>query len=155
MSDLYTVAVRRYLTDDGMDWAAASTDYRMLLFKQGTSGPHFDHTHATLTAVFAHEDNDECDDGTTYGRVTIAHTDRSVVNDGRKTQAHIDNPVDFDDLDNEEVGGALVYIHVDGTLGNDIPVAFLTSTDFPITTNGAGFTIDDGSDGLFEAEGVS
>jgi hypothetical protein len=150
MSEVYNVAVQRYLTDDGMDWEGI-TDYRMLLFKAAT-GPTFDATHATVADVLAHVDNVECDCAYTYERALVGY--RSVTNDGRATQAHIDQPVDFGYLDNEEVGGALIFIHVSED-ADSIPVAFLTSDDFPITANGAGFTIDDGADGLFEAVGVA
>ena len=151
MSDLYNVAVQRYLTT-GWAWTSESNDIRMLLLK--SSGPPiFVSTHATITAVKAHADNTECNDAS-YARRAIAHTNRTVTNTARKTQAHITSAVDFEALDVETVGAAVLYLHVGADDDNNIPIAFLTSTDFPIVTNGAGFTVNDGADGLFEAEGV-
>ena len=153
MSDLYNVAVRRYLTS-GVAWESEGNNYQMLLFKQGASGPTFNATHTTVAAVLADEDNTECNDAS-YSREAIAHTNRSITNTARKTQAHIDAAIDFGALDNEEVGGALLFLYIDTTDADNIPIAFLTSTDFPVQTNGAGFEINDGASGLFEAEGVS
>ena len=150
MSDLYTLAVRRYLTD-GILWTDSGRDYRMLLLKS-SGPPTFDATHDTITNLLAHANNTECTDAS-YGRVAIAHGNRTVTNTGRKTQAHISAAVDFGALDVETVGAAVLYLHT-GADSVNIPIAFLTSSDFPKVANGAGFTVNDGANGLFEAEGV-
>jgi hypothetical protein len=53
------------------------------------------------------------------------------------------------------VGAALIYEHLDDDDVHNIPIAFITSADFPKVTNGAGFTLNEHANGLFEIEGVS
>lgn len=155
MSEIYNALLAR-LESDGAGWEDAGRDYRMLLLRS-SGPPTFDATHATVRDVLQHANNTEPTDGS-YSRQVIPVADRTLTPDGRALQFHIDEAVDFGALTGETIGAALVYEHqVDDELPDDesIPIAFLTSSDFPLASNGAGFTVNDGADGLFEVEAVS
>ena len=136
MASKYQNMTGRFYSADGVDWDSA-LDIRMLLLKQN-AGLTFDSTHATVAAVLAVTENVECDDGS-YARQEIAEANRNLNQDGDTLQARIGAAIDFGALDNEEVGAAIVYIHVtDDT--DHIPLTY-HDDNFPQTANGAGFTV--------------
>ena len=137
MASKYNTATARFYSSDGVDWDSA-LDIRMLLLKQD-AGLTFDATHATVAAILAVTENVECDDGT-YGRVAITEANRNLNQSGTTRQARIGAAIDFDDLDNEEVGAAIVYIHTGADDANNIPLTW-HDDNFPETANGAGFTV--------------
>lgn len=49
----------------------------------------------------------------------------------------------------EQAVAAVVYIHIDGTDANDIPLAHIDDGGFPITPNGSDITLQWNSDGIF------
>lgn len=142
--------------DTAFDWAAgAGLDIRVALLKS-TGPPTFVATHATLRDVLEHADNTECDDAT-YGRVAVAAAGRNTNQDGRTRQYRFAAAVDFDDLNNETVGAAIVYVHnADDSLPDDqsIPLAMVIYDPAPVA-NGAGFTVGGTNAVVLEYTGVT
>jgi len=150
MAELYNTAIAQL--DGGVGWTDDTRAFRILLLKNSPS-PTFVATHGTVAAVLGHADNTECTDAS-YGRVVVAHANRTVVPGTRKYQFHMTAAADFGALTSETVGGAILFEFITDDSAS-VPIAFMTSTNFPLVTNGAGFTLTQGANGLFEIEGVA
>ena len=123
---------KKALADADEDWVAG--DYRVLLL---TGSATFNKDSATLTAALA--GNTEASDGS-YGRVTLAG--KTVTQNNTDNRGELDaNTADFGALNNETPTAMIVYRHVDGTNGNDLPVSF-HDTNFGVAANGAGYTVE-------------
>jgi hypothetical protein len=123
---------------DATEWLSdAAADIRALLLKS-TGPPTFVATHATVADVLGHANNTECTDGS-YSRPTIADTERNVNAGTRTSELRFDAAIDFGALDNETVGGLLLFAFVTND-SDSIPLS-LVIYDPAKVTNGAGFTV--------------
>lgn len=151
MAEKYNAAVARFYDGSALSQSTA-LDVRVLLLKQDGSLT-FDATHATVSAVLGAAGNTECDDDS-YDRVEVTEGNRNLNLSGRTRQARIGAAIDFGALDNEEVGAAVFYIHVGADDSNNIPLSY-HDDNFPVTANGAGFTIGGTNAVVMETEAVS
>lgn len=82
------------------------------------------------------------------GRKTLAN--KSIGQDDANDKAFFDNTVDlvWSNLDNVTVRWAVIYKHDTGD-ASSILIACLDSADFPKTANGADFTLQFNTNGIF------
>ena len=148
---IYNVAKKRLLDGD----LHLDTDDLRIILLEAVVGE--DKDHATMTAALAPAGLTEL---TSTGYVTVldyangstALTEAANQQDDSndRGEAHASDPswASISQAAAETVVGAIIYIHVDGTGANDIPLAFIDSlTGFPLTPNGSNITL------AFNAEG--
>lgn len=119
-----------------------------------------DNTSYTFTATDADYVNGIFDGGTTatefagsgYTRADGDHANATITEDNSNNRAEYDaDDVTFTGLDGDAIQFALVAKQVGGdwtTPGDDPILAYITSADFPLTTNGGDVTIS------WDAEGI-
>jgi hypothetical protein len=94
---------------------------------------------------------DECD-ATGYARVAL--TGEAVTYDIANSRAEFDaNDVVFSGLGGDstrDYQGVLLYKHVDGTVGNDIAVAFIEFTNQPLTSASTQVSIPWNAEGILQ-----
>ena len=123
-----------------------TADIRIALIGATAHASAYDPDNANLTACFATAVEAS---GTGYVRKDIASVttqqddtnDRSEILIGAQT---------WTGADFGETQGLLVYVHVDGTDANDLPISF-HDDGFPVTTNGGDLTVNFAGAGNDEA----
>jgi hypothetical protein len=128
-SMLYTNALK-LLMNGGLD--LDTHDIRVMLLMSNTTA---DTDQDNITNISAIGTLDECD-ASGYARVAL--TGEAVTEDTTDNEAVFDaNDASFTGLGGNAtraIQGALIYRHVDGTAGNDVPIMFVDfSSDIPAT----------------------
>lgn len=123
---------------------------RMALFDNESGTPYsFDATHDFVSSVFDSGTTGLEFSGTGYSRQPLAGV--SISTDDTDNEGVFDhNDVTFASLDGATIAAALSYVQIGGddtTPGNDPLLAHLTSTDFPLTTNGGDVTLNIDTEG--------
>lgn len=116
-----------------------------------------DDTAYTFDAADGDYVGDILDSGTTATEFTGSYTPQALANatineDNSNDRAEFDaDDVTFSSLNNDTIQFALLGKQVGGdwtTYGDDPLVAYITSTEFPLTTNGGDVTINWDSNGI-------
>ena len=122
-----------YLVQSATDWG--SLDARLSAV---TSGYTFSHGHTNMTFVTPHQI------GSSIASLANKGT---VVNTGQGRVEYYANPGELLTVTGT-IAGIVVYINVDGTDANNIPIAFLDNFS-PITLNGGDVTLSATSNNWF------
>lgn len=161
MSDIYNGTKTAFM--DGGSGASVYASTEMPLNLAGdTIGTLLasDSTSYSFTATDGDYVADILDGGTTaaefggsgYTRADGNHANGGIVEDNTNNRAEYDaDDVTFAGLDGDTIQFALVAKQVGGdwtTFGDDPLVAYITSSDFPLTTNGGDVTISWNSEGI-------
>lgn len=130
-----TLGVLLGTTEVSYTFTATDADYAGDIFDGGTT---------------AYEFGNGTQGGSGYTRQTLAN--ENIIEDNTNNRGEFDaDDVTFASLDGAEIQFALVVKQVGTdwtTLGDDPVVAYITSTDFPLQTNGGDVTIS------WDAEGI-
>ncbi len=147
----YNVAMQM-MGDSDLDLADGATDVRVLLLTTDDDGsPTEQRSRGTLADIMGSA-AEEATAVANYGRVALANK-RLTTDEGNDRVNWQANDVTFDDLGtNETIRAAVVYLHVDGTNANDIPIC-RHDGGFPEDCNGEDFHVrwngsTDGTDGI-------
>lgn len=133
---VYNVAKTKF-SNGTLDWDNAGTDIRVLLIEGTVGAGATNPDSATLTAALTGSTEAT---GTGYVRKTTSN--RSATQDDTNNRAVLTaDPLTWTGADWGSADAAIVYLHVDGTNGNDIPISFHDG-GFPQTMNGGSFTLN-------------
>jgi hypothetical protein len=146
VSFVYTPAKERLLAGD-LD--LNGHDIRALLVMTNTTADT-DQDAATLSAIGTLDEYD----GSGYSRATLAS--EAVVRDDPNNRAEFTStsPISFGTTvaaGTRSAQGFVIYRHVDGTAGNDQPIAFIDSGGFPINGGGGPFEATMNAEGWLQA----
>ena len=137
------------LSDGTYPWKSTTTFKALLVKSTSTYSPNVDH--ATLKDLF--------DNGLV--EITVSGYARATLSDVTTYRNTTADLIEFrcanlnfgEPAIGETVKGYVLYIHVDGTQNNDIPVAYDdTSTGLPMSTGGGTFVVSVPADGLFQLQ---
>lgn len=147
MSFWYTGAKEKIAKGD-LDWDEGILDARVLLVMTNTTADT-DQDALTLSGITTLDEYD----GTGYSRAALAS--QSVVRDDPNDRAELTatSPISFGATvaaGTRQAQGAVVYAHVDGTPGNDWPIAFIDTGGFPVDGGGGPFQININAEGLLQ-----
>jgi hypothetical protein len=130
-----TIGVLLGTTEVSYTFDAGDADYAGDIFDGGTT---------------AYEFGQGSQGGSNYTRQTLAN--ETINEDNTNNRAEFDaDDVTFAGLDGAEIQFALVVKQVGGdwtTLGDDPVIAYITSADFPLQTNGGDVTISWDANGI-------
>lgn len=124
---------REILGDKTLDWGtgAGGDGIYVVLLRSDLAVPAFVTTHADMTAVLLHANNDECSVGS-YSREAAAGKSNAI---NGSNYEYICAVVTWAVLESgQEVGAAVVVKYVDG-VGGDLPISFHNTND--LTLNGS------------------
>lgn len=147
-SFVYTPAKERLANGD-IDWTeAGGSDIRCLLCMTNTTADT-DQDAGTLSAIGTLDEYD----GTGYSRASLAA--QSVVRDDANNRAELTatSPISFGATvgpGTRSAAGMLVYEYIDGTPGNDQPIAWIDSGGFPVNGGGGAFQVAINAEGLLQ-----
>lgn len=131
---VYNVAKAKFAANT-LDWDSA--DIRLLLIEGTVGAAASNPDSSTLTAALSGSTEAA---GTGYVRKTLAS--KAVTQDDTNNRATLTAAaVTWSGADWGTANAAIVYLHVDGTNGNDIPISFHDG-GFPQTMNGGDFTLN-------------
>jgi hypothetical protein len=145
MADFAYNIAAKMLLDGDLDFDAPD-DIRVMLLETDAE----DRDHADLAEII------------TAGAVELTSTNysRQALGSEATSQDDANDRAEFDAADAtfsgveqasaETVVAAIVYLHVDGTNANDIPIAHIDSGGFPITPNGSDITITWSAEGILQ-----
>jgi len=145
MSFWYTPAKER-LANGEFDWDAG--DFRALLCMTNTTAGS-DQDAGSITAISVLDEYD----GTGYSRAELAG--EAVVREDMYNRAKLsaNSPISFGTVvaaGTRLAAGVIVYEYIDGTPGNDKPVAWIDTGGFPIGGASGPFTVGVHPDGLLQ-----
>lgn len=132
---VYNVAKKRFI-DGSLDLDTGGSDTRWLLLETDAE----DADHANLAAIISAG----AVELTSTGYARVAATSEATSQDDTNDRAEADQAdVVFPSVaqaGSEVVVAAILYLHVDGTNANDVPIAHY-DTNFPITPQGGDITL--------------
>lgn len=140
---VYNVAAKRAM-DGNLD-LDSPVDLRVLLL--GTDAE--DRDHANLAAIITAGAVESTNTG--YSRQALAGDATAQDDTNDRAEYDATDPV-FSSIANDGTGNivaAIVYLYVDGTNANDIPIAHY-DTNFPVTPNGSDITLQINAEGLIQ-----
>lgn len=146
MSFWYTNAKRAILAGE-IDLDTAGDDVRLLLVMSNTTADTTEDA-ATITGLGTLDEMD----GSGYARQALAG--EAVTADNANDRGEFDaNDTQFASVSagTRQVVGAVLYKHVDGTPGNDIPIAYIDGTGFPFDPGGGNIDFAWNAEGILHA----
>lgn len=147
MSDVYNSTKKRLL-DGTFDFDADTI--RLALISNNTSyTPNID-TEEFVDDVLDGGTTAEEFSGTNYSRKTLSNI--SITQDNSDDEGVFDaDDVTFNNIDGDTIQAILIYKQVGGndlTPGDDVLIAHLTSSDFPLPANGGSITLNFSGEGI-------
>lgn len=144
MASFVYTPIKAKLMQAGIDLHTTGADVRAILCMTNTTADT-DQDAATLSAISVLDEMD----GSGYSRQAL--TGETVAEDAANNRGEFDAAdATFAGVSagTRQVAGILLYIHVDGTAGNDIPLAWIDSGGFPFDPGGGDIDV------VWNAEGI-